>query len=86
MAHCGWSAAGQFLYTLSMVDVATGWVACAGLRDGRQETVFSGLQRLQADLPVPILGLDGDNGGEFIIRLLFGYCADQGIYFSRGRR
>ncbi len=46
VAHCGWSGAGQFLYTLSMVDVATGWVACAGLRDKRQETVFHALQRL----------------------------------------
>jgi hypothetical protein len=36
VAHCGWSGAGQFLYTLSMVDVATGWVVCAGLRDKRQ--------------------------------------------------
>jgi hypothetical protein len=35
VAHCGWNAAGQFLCTLSMVDVATGWVACAGLRDRR---------------------------------------------------
>ena len=34
VAHCGWNAAGPFLYTLSMVDVATGWVACAGLRTG----------------------------------------------------
>jgi len=85
VAHCGWNAAGQFLYTLSMVDVATGWVACTGLRDRRQETVFSGLQRLQADLPFPVLGLDSDNGGEFINRLLIGYCADQGITFTRGR-
>jgi hypothetical protein len=45
VAHCGWSGAGQFLYTLSMVDVATGWVACAGLRDKRAET---GLLRLTA--------------------------------------
>ena len=85
VAHCGWNAVGPFLYTLSMVDVATGWVACAGLRDRRQETVFSGLQRLQADLPFPILGLDSDNGGEFINRLLIGYCAEQGITFTRGR-
>ena len=45
VAHCGWSGAGQLLNTLSMVDVATGWVACAGLRDKRQETVFHALQR-----------------------------------------
>ena len=47
--------------------------------------MFSGLRRLQADLPFPILGLDSDNGGEFINRLLIGYCADQGITFTRGR-
>jgi hypothetical protein len=68
-----------------MVDVATGWVACAGMRDRRQQTVFSGLQRLQADLPFPILGLDSDNGGEFINRLLIGYGTDEGITFTRGR-
>src|ERR1700732_3932717 len=66
VAHCGWSGGGQFLYTRSMVDVATGWVVCAGLRDKRQETVVHALQRLQAELPFRILGLDSDNGTEFI--------------------
>src|SRR5215472_17668712 len=85
VAHCGWSGAGQFLYTLSMVDVATGWVACAGLRDKRQETVFHALQRLQANLPFRIRGLDSDNGTEFINRVLLDYCTDQGITFTRSR-
>jgi hypothetical protein len=35
VAHCGWTGAGPFLYTLTLVDVATGWVSCAGLRDKR---------------------------------------------------
>ena len=68
VAHCGWSGAGQFLYTLSMVDVATGWVVCAGLRDKRSETVFHALQRIHAELPFRMLGLDSDNGTEFINR------------------
>jgi hypothetical protein len=85
VAHCGWSGAGQFLYTLSMVDVATGWVACAGLRDKRQETVFHALQRLQAELPFRILGLDTDNGSEFMNRALLDYCISQGITFTRSR-
>ena len=85
VAHCGWSGAGQFLYTLSMVDVATGWVVCAGLRDKRQETVFHALQRLQAELPFRILGLDSDNGTEFINRVLLDYCTDHGITFTRSR-
>ena len=85
VAHCGWSGAGEFLYTLSMVDVATGWVACAGLRDKRQETVFHALKRVQADLPFRILGLDSDNGTEFINRALLDYCTEHGITFTRSR-
>jgi Integrase core domain len=85
VAHCGWSGAGQFLYTLSMVDVATGWVACAGLRDKRSETVFHALQRIRTELPFRILGLDSDNGTEFINRALLEYCTHQGITFTRSR-
>ena len=85
VAHCGWSGAGQFLYTLSMVDVATGWVVCAGLGDKRQETVFHAFQRLQAELPFRILGLDRENGNEFINHVLLDYCADGGITFTRSR-
>ena len=85
VAHCGWNAAGQFLYTLSMVDVATGWVVCAGLRDKRSETVFHALHRLRPELPFRILGLDSDNGTEFINRALLEYCTDQGITFTRSR-
>jgi Integrase core domain len=85
VAHCGWSGAGQFLYTLSMVDVATGWVVCAGLRDKRQETVFHALRRLQAELPFRVLGLDSDNGTEFINRALLDYCTEHGITFTRSR-
>jgi hypothetical protein len=86
VAHCDWSGAGQFVYTLSLVDVATmGGVACAGLRDKPQENVFHALQRLQAELPFRILGLDGDNGTEFINRVLLEYCTDRGITFTRSR-
>ena len=85
VAHCGWSGAGPFLYTLSMVDVATGWVVCAGLRDKRQETVFHALQRLQGELPFRILGLDSDNGTEFINRVLLDYCTEHRITFTRSR-
>jgi hypothetical protein len=85
VAHGGWSGAGEFLLTLSLVDVATGWVACAGLRDKRDDTVYRALQHLRAELPFPLRGLDSDNGGEFINKLLVRYCADEGITFTRGR-
>jgi hypothetical protein len=60
-------------------------VACAGLRDKRSETVFHALQRIRSELPFRILGLDSDNGTEFINRTLLEYCTDQHITFTRSR-
>jgi hypothetical protein len=70
VAHCGWTGAGPFLYTLTLVDVATGGVSCAGLRDKRAQTVLAALRRLQEDLPFRILGLDSDSGREFLNTML----------------
>jgi hypothetical protein len=85
VAHCGWTGAGAFLYTLTLVDVATGWVSCAGLRDKRAETVLAALRRLRRGLPFQLLGLDSDSGSEFLNTALIAYCADQHITFTRGR-
>jgi hypothetical protein len=85
VAHCGWTGAGPFLYTLTLVDVATGWVSCAGLRDKRAQTVLAALRTLHDGLPFKILGLDSDSGSEFLNTSLLAYCADQHITFTRGR-
>ena len=85
VAHCGWTGAGPFLYTLTLVDVATGWVSCAGLRDKRAQTVLAALHRLHEGLPFRILGLDSDSGSEFLNAPLVEYCAAQRITFTRGR-
>jgi Integrase core domain len=85
VAHCGWTGAGPFLYTLTLVDVATGWVSCAGLRDKRAQTVLAAVRRLQAGLPFTLLGLDSDSGSEFLNTALLDYCAEQHITFTRGR-
>jgi hypothetical protein len=58
VAHCGWTGARPFLYTLTLVAVATGWVSCAGLRDKRAETVLAGLRMLREGLPFKIRGLE----------------------------
>jgi hypothetical protein len=85
VAHCGWTGAGPFLYTLTLVDVATGWFSCGGLRDKRAQTVLAALRRLEEGLPFKILGLDSDSGSEFLNSTLLDYCTDQHITFTRGR-
>jgi hypothetical protein len=68
------------------VDVATGWVSCAGLRDKRAQTVLAALHRLHEGLPFKIRGLDSDSGSEFLNTALISNCADQHITFTRGCR
>jgi hypothetical protein len=85
VAHCGPVGAGEFLFTLSAVDVATGWMGLQGVRNKGELAVFEALGRLRAELPFPLRGLDCDNGGEFINRNLLAYCAAEGITLTRSR-
>ncbi len=50
-----------------------------------QERVGAAIRRMHRRLPVPLLGLDNDNGSEFINRGLYTYCEDNGITFTRSR-
>ncbi len=85
VAHCGESAEGLYLTTLTTVDVASGWSECIGVWGKGQQRVRAAIHRVRQRLPVPLLGLDCDNGGEFINHYLFGYCRDEGITFTRSR-
>jgi hypothetical protein len=83
--HCGESAEGFYLNTLSTVDVASGWSECVGVWGKGQERVGSAVHRVRQRLPFPLLGLDSDNGGEFINQHLFAYCQREQITFTRSR-
>lgn len=85
VAHCGESTEGFYLNTLSTVDVATGWSECAPVWGKGQQRVRSAIHRIRQRLPFPMLGLDSDNGSEFINGYLSGYCRDEKITFTRSR-
>jgi hypothetical protein len=85
VAHCGPVGAGEFAFTLSAVDVCTGWVALRAVANKGELAVFAALTDLRAGLPFPLLGLDCDNGGEFINRNLLAYCRAEGITLTRSR-
>jgi hypothetical protein len=85
VAHCGASGAGEFAFTLSAVDVATGWMSVQAVRNKGELAVFAALEQLRAELPFPLLGLDSDNGGEFINRNMLRYCQAEGITLTRSR-
>jgi hypothetical protein len=85
VAHCGDSTAGQYLNTLTAVDIATGWVECLPILHRSQSMVSAAIGKLRQRLPFPLLGLDSDNGSEFINDTLYRYCLQEEITFTRSR-
>ena len=85
VAHCGESVEGFHLTTLSTVDVATGWCEPVAVWGKGQERVGGAIYHVRKQLPMPMLGLDSDNGSEFINESLYKYCQRNGIAFTRSR-
>lgn len=85
VAHCGNSTEGHFLNTLTCTDLATGWTDVTALSHRSQEAVSIAIHQMRQRLPFPLLGIDSDNGSEFINNLLYRYCLEEQITFTRSR-
>jgi hypothetical protein len=85
VAHCGESVEGFYLNTLTTVDIASGWSEPIGVWGKGQGRVRAAVHRIRQRLPFSMLGLDSDNGSEFINQRLYNYCCDEGIKFTRSR-
>lgn len=85
VAHCGDTTEGVYLNTLTVTDVATGWTECLALPNKTQAAVSQAILDLRKRLPFPLLGIDSDNGGEFINDTLYRYCQNEQITFTRSR-
>ncbi len=85
VAHCGSSVEGIYLNTLTATDIATGWTECRALANKTQAAVSKAIEDLRQQLPFPLLGLDSDNGSEFINDNLYRYCLSEEITFTRSR-
>jgi hypothetical protein len=85
VAHCGDSPGGEFLYSLDMIDVCTRWVELVALANRSQATVTAAIAAGRQRLPYTLLGLDSDNGSEFINHDLKRYCEQEHITFTRSR-
>jgi hypothetical protein len=85
VAHDGGSPYGEFCQTLDLTCVATGWTEPRALQNKAQRWVHEAIEQVREELPFPLLGLDCDNGSEFINMHLFRYCAEHAITFTRSR-
>ena len=85
VAHCGDSTGGEYLHSLNMIDVKTRWTEFVPLLNKSQATVTAGIDQCRQRLPYALLGLDSDNGSEFINNDLKRYCEGRKITFTRCR-
>lgn len=85
VGHGGESTSGEYLHSLVLTDIATQWTECVALPNRGEAAVCAAIADTRMLLPVPLRGLDSDNGGEFINHLLFRYCAREEITFTRCR-
>jgi hypothetical protein len=85
VAHCGGQPEGNFLYTLTLTDIATGWTECLPLLYRSPEMVEAALLQARTLFPFPILGIDTDNGKECINEIILASCEREHLTFTRGR-
>jgi len=85
VAHDGGDPRGDFCQTLTLTDVATGWTEVRALKNKAQRWVHEAMEETSRTLPFPLLGLDCDNGSEFINNNLFSWCVERKITFTRSR-
>lgn len=85
VSHSGNSASGEFLHSLNVTDIHTTWVESRAVMGKSQIGVLSAMQDIEQALPFKLLGMDSDNGSEFINYHLKTFCDQKGIQLTRGR-
>jgi len=85
VSHDGGAVRGDFIQSLNFTDISTGWDEMIAVKNKAQRWVFSGIETIKERLPFSILGIDSDNGAEFINDHLLRYCEKEQITFTRSR-
>lgn len=83
--HDGGNRGGGHAFTLTLTDIATGWTESRSMPDRTAKHIVAALNYIAAAMPFPILGVDCDNGSEFINDDLLAWCRDRRITFTRSR-
>ena len=85
VAHDGGLPGSDVIHSLTLTDVATGWTEVRPLKTKARRWVLEALANMTTQLPFPLLGIDSDNGSEFINEELMAYCASYHLTFTRSR-
>jgi len=85
--HSGPTTQGEYVHTLQMIDVATGWSERVAVLGRGYRAMAAGFTRILERLPFPVLELHPDNGSEFLNDHLLRFWQDaaRGLTWSRSR-
>jgi hypothetical protein len=84
--HCGGvKTGGDFVHTLTMTDIASGWTECVAMRMREQMLIVEAFDKVAAQLPFAMLGVDSDNDSAFMSQSVFDYCKEHGLQQTRSR-
>ena len=83
--HNGGSSSGHYAYTLSVVDIVSGYSRRRAILGRSQLAVFQALQQIVDEWPMKPWGLHSDNGSEFMSDHLKRFCKDRQLAFTRSR-
>lgn len=86
VGHEGGDPRGQFIQSLNAVDICTGWTELDAVRNKAEIWVSESIDETRQRLPFNLLGIDSDNGAEFINNHLYKYCIENKITFTRARK
>lgn len=76
VAHCGTSLTGDFVWSLTLTDIVSGWTECRATWNKGAQGVLAQIQSIEHALPFPLRGFDCDNGSEFLNHHLLRYFTD----------
>ena len=85
VSHSGNSAAGDFIYSLNLTDIFSGWVETRAVMGKGYQGILVALEEIGLTLPFDLKGIDSDNGSEFINDHLLRFCQYHHLEFTRGR-
>jgi transposase InsO family protein len=85
VSHSGQHASGEFIHSLNLTDVQTGWVETRAVMGRGESGVVQAIEEIRQSVPFRLQGIDSDNGSEFINHHLYSYCQRHRIQFTRGR-
>jgi Integrase core domain len=84
--HCGGvKDGGNFVHTLTLTDIHSGWTECAALAVREQSLVVEGIRAIASRVPFALCGLDTDNDSAFMNQTLREYCNHHRIEWTRSR-